>query len=112
MEVVATLTTQEGELREPLMLVAKIEVVASLRNGTENQHLEADPKDKVSANRKKEITTRINLSSETKTETTANQIAKESENDWLQSEGVKTKTITKEIKMPNKTGRSIKTKIR
>jgi hypothetical protein len=43
---------------------------------------------------------------------TANQIAKESENDWLQSEGVKTKTITKEIKMPNKTGRSIKTKIR
>ena len=108
----AALTTQEGELREPLMLVAKIEVVASLRSGTENQQLEADPKAKVSANKKKEITIRINLSSETKTEMTANQIAKESENDWLQLEGVKTKTITKEIKMPNKTGRSIKTKIR
>lgn len=40
------------------------------------------------------------------------QIAKELENDYKQSESVKTKTITKEIRIPSKTGLSIKTKIR
>ena len=57
-EVVVALTAPEGELKEPLMSVAKInEAVASLRSGTEDQHLEADPKAKASANKNKEITT-------------------------------------------------------
>lgn len=57
-EVVAALTALEAELKEPLMSVAKIEAVASLRSGTEPQPIEADPKAKVSAHKNKEITTK------------------------------------------------------